>query len=56
MAEIRAAIVAGEFAAYHARRRIELAARDPEHPPGRHPRVKRRRAGGGDRGGRPAPG
>ena len=40
MAEIRAALHAGTFAAYHARRRIELAQADPEHPPGPRPRVK----------------
>ena len=46
MAEIRTAIAAGTFAAYHARRRVELTLADVEHPPGPRPRVKRRRGAG----------
>ena len=43
MAEVRAELLAGTFAAYHARRRVELAQGDPDHPPGPRPRVKRPR-------------
>jgi queuine tRNA-ribosyltransferase len=42
MSEIRTELAAGTFAAYHARRRVELAARDVDNPPGRPPRRKRR--------------
>jgi queuine tRNA-ribosyltransferase len=43
MAEIRAHIAAGTFPAYHAAQRAVLERGDPDHPPGRHPRVKPRK-------------
>jgi len=43
MAEIRAQLRAGTFAAFHAVQRELLERGDPDHPPGRHPRKKPRR-------------
>ncbi len=43
MRAARAEILAGTFAAFHARMRVALAQRDPRDPPGRRPRVKRPR-------------
>ena len=40
MAEIRAQIRAGTFLAFHAAQRELLERADPDHPPGRRPRVK----------------
>jgi tRNA-guanine family transglycosylase len=44
MSEIRTAIRAGELAAYARRQRPVLEGGDPDHPPGRRPRVKPRKA------------
>jgi queuine tRNA-ribosyltransferase len=44
MADIRAHIRAGTFAAFRAEQRELLVRADPDHPPGRRPRVKPRKA------------
>jgi len=44
MADIRAALRAGTFAAFYAAQRELLTRADPDHPPGKKPRVKPRRA------------
>jgi queuine tRNA-ribosyltransferase len=44
MAEIRAHLHAGTFLAFYAEQRDLLARADPDNPPGRKPRVKRRKA------------
>jgi queuine tRNA-ribosyltransferase len=43
MADIRAHLRAGTFAAFHAEQRVLLERADPDHPPGRRPRVKPRK-------------
>ena len=45
MSEIRAQIRAGTFLPYYAAQRELLARGDPDHPPGRRPRVKPRKPG-----------